>query len=62
MIVLNPFNKKNKSLLLGLKRVFQHQDMQFFDLILNKRVIFTRLKSWDTVARHNFKWVNIQIR
>ena len=32
-----------------------------FYLKLNKYKIFTHLKLWVRVARHNFKWVNISI-
>ena len=38
----------------------KHQDLQMFgDKLI--WVIFTRLKVWVAVARHNFKWVNILI-
>ena len=39
-----------------MKWVFKHHDLQEFDLKLNKilLVIFTHLKLWVAVARHNF--------
>ena len=36
IVVFNPFYQPFKSLLLGTKCVFEHQDLQMFGLILNK--------------------------
>ena len=44
-------------LLLGMKWVFKHHDLQKFGLKLKLKVIFTHLKLCVAVARHNFKWV-----
>ena len=45
-----------KSLLWGIKCVFKHQDLLIFGLQSNKDgIIFTYLKLWVAVARHNFK-------
>ena len=42
--------------------MFKHQDLQMFTLKLNNyRVIFTHLKLWVAVARHNFKWVKFEL-
>ena len=44
-----------KSLLLGMKCVFKLYDLQRFGIKLNKLcVIFSDLKLWVAVARHNF--------
>ena len=42
----------------------KHQDLQMFGLKINERdkVIFTHLKLWGALARHNFKWVKIEVR
>ena len=61
-VIFTPFYQPIKSLLLGTKFVFKHQDSQIFGPKIKQiRVIFTHLKLWAAVARHNFKWVKNQL-
>ena len=61
-VIFTPFYQPIKSLLLGTKFVFKHQDSQIFGPKIKQiRVIFTHLKLWVAVARHNFKWVKNQL-
>ena len=41
--------------------MFKHQHLQICGLKLNKYLIFTHLRLWIAVARHNFKWVKIWV-
>ena len=49
-LFFNPFYYPIKSLLLGMKWVFKHQDLHMFDLKLNKWAIFSHLKLCVAVA------------
>ena len=41
--------------------MFKHQDLRVFGSQIKQiSVIFTHLKLWVAVARHNFKWVKIE--
>ena len=52
---------KIKSQLLGLKSVFwKHPILLILGLKLYKQILFTHLKLWVAVARHNFKWVKVK--
>ena len=37
----------------------KHKDLKMYGHKLGNMIIFTHLKLWVAVARHNFKWVKI---
>ena len=48
--------------MLKIKRDITQQDLKIVYLHIDKyEYIFTHLKLWIASARHNFKWVKIQI-
>ena len=58
----NPFYWPPKSQLLGTKCVLEHPRFaNDWSKIIQIWVIFTHLKLWVAIARHNFKWVKIWI-
>ena len=60
----NQFDEWIKSLSLVMKCVFRHHDLHMFGLKLNEIniIIFTHLKLWVAVARHNFNNTTWQIK
>ena len=54
-------NSRLNQELLGKRRVFNHQDLKMVGTQIKQIwIIFTHLKLWVAVARHNFKWVKIK--
>ena len=60
VVVVNLFDQQVKSLSLGMKCVFKHQDLQMFGVKLNKHD--NLLKYWVAVATHKFRWVKIEFQ